>query len=135
MPSEYFNKSFYDSVKSIFSSLNARNIQTKYQLAYPAPTINNFSKVNICRILQEIVANIIKHSDASNVQVKIYYNTNLTIQIIDDGLGFEMEERKGGIGLLNIESRVNGMNGKIEIETTKGNGTHILFKIPLKVLK
>lgn len=135
VPSEYFNKSFYDSVKSIFSPLSTKDIQIKYQLDYPAPFINDFSKVNVCRILQEIVGNISKHSDAKTVQVKIFYNTQLMIQIIDDGKGFEMEERKGGIGLLNIESRVKGMNGQIEIDSTKGSGTRILFKIPLKELK
>lgn len=135
VPSEYFNKSFYDSVKSIFSPLSTKNIQIKYQLAYPAPSMNDFSKVNVCRILQEIVGNISKHSDATIVQVKIYFNTNLVIQIVDDGVGFIMEETKGGIGLINIQSRVKGMNGEIEIESTQGKGTHILFKIPLKMLK
>jgi signal transduction histidine kinase len=135
VPSEYFNKSFYDSVKSIFGPLSTKNIQIKYHLANPAPFINDFSKVNICRILQEIVGNINKHSEATTVQVKIYYNTNLIIQIFDDGVGFVMEETKGGIGLINIQSRVKGMNGEIEIESNKGKGTHILFKIPLKMLK
>lgn len=135
VPSEYFNKSFYDSVKSIFSTLSIRDIQVKYQLAYPAPFINDFSKVNVCRILQEIVGNINKHSDAKLVQVKIFYNTNLIVQILDDGVGFETKVTKGGIGLLNIQSRVKGMNGEIEIDSSEGNGTRILFKIPLKDLK
>ncbi|HUH75615.1 MAG TPA: 7TM-DISM domain-containing protein [Chitinophagales bacterium] len=135
VPSEYFNKSFYDSVKSIFSPLSTKDIQIKYQLAYPAPFINDFSKVNVCRILQEIVGNISKHSNATLVQVKIYYNKNLIIQVVDDGVGFDMEETKGGIGLINIQSRVKGMNGEIEIEPTKDKGTRIVFKIPLKDLK
>jgi signal transduction histidine kinase len=46
-----------------------------------------------------------------------------------------MDDTKGGIGLINIQSRVKGMNGEIEIESTQGKGTYILFKIPLKELK
>lgn len=134
VPSEYFNKSFYDSVKSIFGALNAKNIQVKYQLSVPSPKINDFSKVNVCRILQEVVGNISKHSHATIVSVKIHYHQDLSIIIQDNGQGFEISKNKGGIGLLNVQSRVTGMNGQLTIDSEPGKGTLLSIKIPMKEL-
>lgn len=134
VPSEYFNKSFYDAVKSIFAPLSSYQIQVKYNLAVPSPKINDFAKVNVCRILQEIVGNISKHANATLVQVKIYYQVDLVISIQDNGSGFDKYETKGGIGLLNIQSRVNGMNGQLSVDSEIGKGTLMTIKIPLKEL-
>ncbi|MCO5231017.1 MAG: ATP-binding protein [Chitinophagales bacterium] len=132
VPSNYSNKSFYDAIKSIFSTLNASNIQVKYQLAVPSPRVNDFSKLNVCRILQEITGNIIKHSQAKHVQLKIFYNKDLSIEVHDDGIGFNNSDNQGGIGLLNIESRVKGMNGSVSIQSAENKGTVIIIKIPMK---
>lgn len=134
VPSEYFNKSFYDSVKSIFGPLNAKNIQVKYQLSVPSPKINDFSKVNVCRILQEVVGNISKHAQATNVSVKVHYSNDLLISIQDNGKGFDTGKNKGGIGLLNIQSRVTGMNGQLDIISEPEKGTLLTIKIPMKEL-
>lgn len=134
VPSEYFNKSFYDAIKSIFAPLAVHNIQVKYNLTVPSPKINDFSKVNVCRILQEIVGNISKHAQASLVQVKVHYQKDLIISIQDNGAGFDRNIKKGGIGLLNIQSRVNGMNGHLTVDTEIGKGTLLTIRIPLKGL-
>ncbi|MCO5233392.1 MAG: hypothetical protein LC105_06755 [Chitinophagales bacterium] len=134
VPSKYVNKSFYDSIKSIFSLLSSSNIQIKYQLAVPSPQVNDFSKLNICRILQEITGNIMKHSQATQVLVKVYYNIDLIVEVQDNGIGFNIIDNQGGIGLINIESRVKGMNGNVSIHSLEGKGTHIIIKIPMKEL-
>ncbi len=134
VPSEYFNKSFYDSIKSIFGVLGAKNIQVRYQLFVPSPKINDFSKINVCRILQEVTGNISKHAQATVVNVRVHYNNDMLISIQDNGKGFDTEKNKGGIGLLNIQSRVTGMNGQLTIESEPGKGTLLTIKIPMKEL-
>lgn len=134
VPSEYFNKSFYDSIKSIFAPLASNQIQVRYHLTVPSPKINDFAKVNICRILQEVVGNISKHANATAVQVKVYYNQDLIISIQDNGQGFDKSKNKGGIGLMNIESRVKGMNGHLTVDSAPDKGTFMTIKLPLKEL-
>lgn len=130
VPAELVNKNFYDTLKTIFGILKEKGVEVKYQLASPSPPMNSFSQMNISRILQEIVSNIIKHAQARSVLVKSYYYNDLVIVVQDDGVGFETDGRQGGIGLINIQSRVNGMNGTLELTSSKEKGTTIIIKIP-----
>jgi signal transduction histidine kinase len=134
--SQYINRSFNDAVKSIFSSLKANNIQVRYQLAEPSPAMSDFSKVNICRILQECAGNIAKHSNATEVEISISYHQKLNIRISDNGKGFDNETGKNaGIGLMNISSRIKGMNGILKIDSSPGRGTTLHITLPLNELK
>jgi signal transduction histidine kinase len=133
--SQYTYRSFNDAVKSIFSSLKAKDIQVRYHLTEPSPKMSDFSKVNICRILQECVGNISKHSGASEVDVTITYQQELKISISDNGKGFNnTENSRAGIGLMNISSRIKGMNGDFKIESKPGKGTTLRISIPLNEL-
>jgi two-component system, NarL family, sensor kinase len=61
----------------------------------------------------------------------IYGDSNLSITIEDDGIGFEFDKIKlrEGIGLKNIENRVYYLNGKLTIESNPGKGTLILVDV------
>jgi len=134
VPSDYVRKSFYDAIRSIYQPLQTAGIQVKYDLVVPSPRINDFSKINICRMLQEIAGNINKHAYAKEVVIKLTYDQHLKISIRDNGRGFERNSQKGGIGLLNIESRVKGMNGSLTIESEPGKGTSFHIVLPMKEL-
>ena len=134
--SQYTNRSFNDAVKSIFSSLKANDIQVRYHLTEPSPEMSDFSKVNICRILQECTGNIAKHSGATEVEIIIAYQHELNITISDNGRGFNNTSGSGaGIGLMNISSRIKGMNGVLKIDSTTGRGTTLHITIPINELK
>src|SRR5690606_121836 len=97
--------------------------------------INDFIKVNIFRILQEAVQNIIKHAQAKNVLINFYLNKeHLNLIIEDDGIGFHVDNDKKGIGLKNIASRVQKIKGSLRIDTipnkkdrksTRLNSSHV----------
>lgn len=137
VPSEYVNKSFYDAVRSICQPLRISGKDVKIQLQEPSPAISDFNKVNVCRILQEITGNINKHSGADQVTIQMSYNLKqLTILVKDNGAGFDTRDaRTGGIGLMNIGSRVNGLNGQVNIDASPGKGTQITITIPLNELR
>ncbi|MFD2568335.1 ATP-binding protein [Pseudotenacibaculum haliotis] len=89
-------------------------------------------KVNVYRIIQEALQNTIKHANAQNVTLDFSSDSNqLTIRLKDDGKGFSMKKSKKGIGLKNIRSRVQKMNGTIDIVSAIGKGTEIHIKIPI----
>lgn len=81
-------------------------------------------KMNIYRIIQESMQNIIKHAQATRSIISIVESTaNYHIKIQDNGIGFKVSEVKKGIGLKNIQFRVNQMNGILTINSHGQKGT------------
>ena len=94
--------------------------------------INDYIKVGLYRIIQEALQNIIKHAKANTVSINFSLNSNkLHLEIIDDGIGFNTNQKNDGIGLLNIASRVSKLKGKFKIKSKIRNGTTLAIKIPL----
>ncbi|GAA0754940.1 tetratricopeptide repeat-containing sensor histidine kinase [Psychroflexus lacisalsi] len=91
-------------------------------------------KMHTYRILQEATMNIQKHAEASFVFIKFSLNeeaNEIEFIVEDDGKGFK-DNKKPGIGLKNIKSRVEDINGKICIDSKQGSGTKISIFIPIK---
>ena len=94
--------------------------------------INSGLKMNLYRILQEAITNIIKYSKARNVVVKLGIDDkDLSVLIQDDGIGFNTEKKRKGIGLKNMKSRARKFKGILSINSQKGTGTLVKITIPL----
>ncbi len=94
--------------------------------------IPNEIKLTVFRIIQEQVNNIIKHSKATDAEIKLTALKNeLAVTIADNGIGFEPKKRMKGIGLMNITSRVEVHNGNVNIISSPGNGCTIKISIPI----
>lgn len=117
--------------EKIFTEINLQfdfsKIPDNYQL-------NAIANINLYRIVQEISNNIIKHSAATNVMITTIKDSNsLQIKIIDDGIGFiDIEQKSKGIGLMNIESRMNSLNGNFYILSNAKKGSTMHLILPLK---
>ncbi len=88
----------------------------------------------IFRIVQESIANAIKHGDPENISIVLNYEpTMLTVTIEDDGSGFDTKVLKedSGIGLNNILVRTELLKGKVDISSTIDKGTLIKLSIPV----
>ena len=95
-------------------------------------SISNKNKIHIYRIIQETLHNIHKHAKATEVNISFKLKNDLICFIIkDDGVGFEMDRLKSGIGLKNIKSRVKEINGTINISSKKNNGTEVKIEAPI----
>lgn len=87
------------------------------------------------RIAQEGLNNIVKHAEATKVQIKLKYDENtVLLEMIDDGKGFDpkVAHRSGGFGLQGIQERVNQLGGTLRIESSPLRGTHLSVSIPLE---
>jgi|GEM_PF-2141209 len=85
----------------------------------------------LLRIVQEKVRNIIRHSNAANAYIKLFAQVNIIeLQIKDDGVGFDTENSKWGLGFKNIYSRAEQYNGKVSITSSKGSGCLFEVKLP-----
>jgi PAS domain S-box-containing protein len=86
------------------------------------------------RIVQEALTNIIKHSNASNVNVSLIRNSkDIVLTISDDGMGISKEKIKKttSFGLVGIQERALGLGGVFEIEGEQGVGTTLTVSIPI----
>ena len=96
-------------------------------------TIDNTIKINIYRILQESLQNCNKYANASKIKVEFKkQNDNIVLKISDDGVGFNINRAKKGIGLQNIKTRTIECEGTLEIKSKKDEGTSIRLVIPIK---
>ena len=85
----------------------------------------------ICRIIQEALANVLRHSGASKVTVGLEHDpTGFKLWVEDDGKGFDRENISGGFGLGHIASRAEELGGSLEVISSKGSGTRILIELP-----
>ena len=98
------------------------------------PELDMKHKVNIYRISQENISNIIKHSDASSASIQLYgFDDHIQMTIEDDGVGFEIGDYSNDIshhGIQNMLFRAEVLNAEYNIDTKKGSGTFISLKIP-----
>lgn len=91
-------------------------------------------EINIYRIIQEIIHNTIKHSRASQLSILIKnYKEEIILKTDDDGVGFNYAEKVqvgSGLGLLNLQSRAEVLNGQLKIISQPGKGTIFIIEIP-----
>jgi len=99
-------------------------------------SIDNIAKINIYRILQEALQNCNKYANATKITVEFKkQNDSLILKISDDGIGFNVNRTKKGIGLQNIKTRTIECEGTLEIKSKKEEGTSITLVIPIKTQK
>lgn len=133
--SELINN-FVAIVTNLFEE-QKKTFTTKF-LAYVDPyikwdDIDNIIKINLYRILQESLQNCNKYANANKIKVEFKkQNNNLALKISDDGIGFNVNRSKKGIGLQNIKMRTIECEGTLEIKSNKGEGTAIIVIIPIK---
>ena len=95
-------------------------------------SMSNANKINLYRIIQESLQNINKYAQANNIKVEFKKELdNLFLQISDDGIGFNVNRAKKGIGLQNMLSRIDECNGTFEIKSKRGEGTTITVTVPI----
>lgn len=88
------------------------------------------------RVIMEALNNSLKHAQAEEVGVKLQMEETLaTLTISDDGIGFDLNQMNPGMGLGYMCERISHIQGHIEMESSSGNGTHILIQIPITATK
>jgi two-component system sensor histidine kinase UhpB len=106
------------SIKFKYENEELRNVSPQQQLA-------------LYRIVQEQFNNIIKHAQAHNVSIGLTDNKDfIDLWIQDDGKGFDPKERRKGVGLSNILSRIELFDGKLEVISSKGHGCTLKIHVP-----
>jgi len=93
--------------------------------------------IQVFRVIQECLTNIVRHAQAQNVTIKLLLNhqeeqKQLHLFVSDNGRGCDMNQLKTGFGLRSIQERIKSLEGVVEIKSTSGEGMHLTANIPLK---
>lgn len=84
------------------------------------------------RIVQQLVANALKHARAKRIDVAVERGIDsLTIAVSDDGIGFDLEAASKGLGLDNVAERAASVRGRASFESAKGKGTRVEVMLPV----
>ncbi len=109
------------------------NIECILELPVEDFALNQDQSLTVFRILQESLNNVIKHAQASRVNI-IFVNRSesLLMEVIDNGIGFDTsnKNKEQSIGLLGIRERALMLSGKAEINSAPGKGTCVSVSIP-----
>lgn len=96
-------------------------------------TLQNSVDIIIFRMIQEVINNILKHAEATQINIRLYNEaSHLVIEIIDNGVGFDtaiIKSEKQGIGLQNIFDRAKLIDASVKINSTPSIGTTVSILI------
>ena len=133
MPNVLIKSGLSQALRELADKINAAG---QLKVLLDAPPLNGnldeTTEVGIYRIVQEILNNTIKHSEASEAKITCVEKMNsLLVQVKDNGKGIDLAKIKNskGIGWKNIQSRVELLNGSLNIETNKGTEVNIEVRL------
>ncbi|MEN1939088.1 sensor histidine kinase [Paenibacillus sp. 102] len=128
-----FHKAVEEEIKR-FSE--ATSIHVRFHIQSP-PHISNLVKEHCLYLISECLTNIAKHSQATDVNIKVDYMDDfemLIIEIEDNGIGFDtgyIGKNPGHYGLIGLNERVRLIEGRIQIVSEKMKGTKIYIQVPI----
>lgn len=92
--------------------------------------------LSVYRILQEHLTNILNHAHATQARIELRAeNKKLLVHISDNGVGFNLNEKRSGIGITNMIARAQNMHGTLHISSTPGEGCTLKAVFPLRLPK
>jgi two-component system sensor histidine kinase UhpB len=104
-----------------------------FEHVWPLPDLPPEAAINVFRIVQEALTNVVRHASASSVSVRLRARDDdggLRLEIEDDGTGFDPATIRRGLGLVGIEERVRAMGGSFSLAARPGTGTKFDIVIP-----
>jgi signal transduction histidine kinase len=133
LPPGLINSGIIESINRFVHQIKENSdIDLKFIHQIEKETFTKDVEVQIFRIIQELVNNILKHAHAQSAAIQLIQdNSRLLIIAEDDGIGFDIEENNNGLGINNIRNRIASLKGSIVFDTLRNNGTTVIIEITL----
>ncbi|MEO6283002.1 MAG: tetratricopeptide repeat protein [Dyadobacter sp.] len=88
---------------------------------------------NVYSIVFELINNVIKHAKASNAEIRIHRTADVVeIAVTDDGIGIRNNQVKRGVGLQNVQTRLESLGGSFTATMSESGGTRVAIEIPIE---
>lgn len=112
--------------------VNAKKFQVQVHCSAQTNSLPPSLQLTLYRIIQEQLNNITKYAKASEVIIEVSTNKNVRLVIKDNGIGFDLSIKRKGVGITNIINRAEAHLGKVQIETSPGQGCQLKVEIPVR---
>jgi two-component system, NarL family, sensor kinase len=133
MPNALLKKGLVNAIREFLQQINIKSTKINLQTDGLNNPLSNHIETVMYRVIQESVNNVIKHAQATSLDISINQDeTGIDVMIEDNGKGFNFSEanKKDGIGLQNIKSRIEYLKGTVEWNTAENKGTLVAIHIP-----
>ena len=124
------------TLEDMIQQWELRDTTLSFNLQYDeaVDSIDKIKVIQIYRVIQEGLTNVIRHANASHVTISLMIKSDvntLSLLISDDGQGCNLKGVASGFGLLGMEERVKLLGGQFTIKSKTNQGTQIIANIPL----
>lgn len=130
-PIDLEDQSLEEGIEMLLKELETKVPMTiKYDLK--ETNLESGIEDHLFRIAQEALSNTLRHAKADTFELYLYQDdSSVRMRIVDDGIGFDVNDRSSGYGLRNIEERVNSMGGSFKVVSFENQGTVINISVPV----
>ncbi len=132
MPETLLRYGVGTALDDLCESLQTKQVSIDFQAYQLDNDLPKTVQISLYRIVQELIANAVRHGYATNILVQVSQNEGrIFITVEDDGMGFDPNNLKKnkGIGFSNIQNRINFLNGSIDIDSTPKEGTTVNIEV------
>jgi signal transduction histidine kinase len=134
MPGLLTKLGFFEAAEDLFEHIgDTEGLNAVCTISGSQERLAENKEIMLYRIVQEMVNNTLKHAEAKNIELQIDVNQGIMdIKYSDDGKGFDLLQKleSESIGLKSIQSRVNFLNGKLDLASNPGEGVRYVLQIP-----
>jgi two-component system, NarL family, sensor kinase len=137
MPNALLKNSLAEAIREFVNKLDQKKLQVHLYTEGLDEKLDSNIETVLYRVIQECVNNVIKHSDATELDISLVKDEDgISATIDDNGKGFDAAARENyeGMGLKNIITRVEFLKGTVDFDSTPGKGTLVALYIPVKQL-
>lgn len=136
MPEVLLAHGLDEALQRYCANISNTKLQVQYDAWGELVRYKQSFELAVYRIAQELLHNIVKHSNASQAIVQMSVQGHLlSLTIEDNGIGFYDDAKAKGTGIQNLQQRVRAMNGKIDIDGTGGSGVSAYLEFDTKGLE
>jgi PAS domain S-box-containing protein len=127
-------KGLIQSIQALVDDIHFTNaIRIQFFHECETELLSSGKTITLFRIVQEQLKNILKYSQATDADIRLYCRSEMiTLVVADNGRGFDPRQTGRGIGLSNIYERARFYHGTVDLETAPGKGCVLTVMMPLK---
>jgi PAS domain S-box-containing protein len=135
MPSVLNDFGLADAVQNLCSVMSQNTqIEIDAEIDLSSKRFTPQVEIGVFRIAQEVINNALKYSEADTIKVQLYEeDSQIHLEIADNGKGFDSNEITRGNGLANLSQRANLLNGSLLIDANVGLGCKVIATIPYQL--
>lgn len=113
---------------------SSRKLSCRFKSSGMDYLLSEKQEIILFRCAQEALNNAMRHSSATEIEILVNQNAEMThLSIKDNGIGFDSQNCSGHLGIQNMRKRIELLSGKMHIQSATGRGVQIVFEVPNKI--